>query len=86
MNNKKMQHSLHFFLLMDRLLNASHQTRKPFRFSSDFRPEIFEISFQIKSDFRQNTSAGFPLFTHRGIKDEQSSCLCEGKYKDVTHC
>ena len=34
--------------LIDRLQNAGYQTRKPFRFSSDFRPEAFVASFQTK--------------------------------------
>ena len=34
--------------LIDRLQNAGYQTRKPFRFSSDFRPEAFAASFQTK--------------------------------------
>ena len=37
-----------FGIKADRLQNAGYQTRKPFRSSSDFRPEAFAASFQTK--------------------------------------
>ena len=48
----------------DRLQNAGYQTQKPFRFSSDFRPEAYRLSFRLKE---LRTFACFP--TKRQVRD-----------------
>ena len=46
----------------DRLYTAGYQIRKPFRFSSDNRPEAFAASFQNKNG--RKALIYFPMFQH----------------------